>query len=194
MVQRNEGLKVPDSIPEPANNLPPKDWGFRGLMALAVLIAAWLLAMPWVPAISQSTMRRFHLQSTHFGWWAVQQAIPPMYSFRNTTEIRSTPPGLHSDKIVASELMDPILSDLNLVSDVSASTPDPGWISARTINHFPSREFTFGNGRYRYLRGHEPRYFILESQYRGQQLRSVYRLARDDNGVWKVTLRSPTGW
>lgn len=122
-----------------------------GLFAVAI----WLLAMPWVPAIARCTMNRFHLQTRSFGAWALQQPIPPMYSFANTTEVRS-----EGKKVLAS----------------------------RTLNHFPTREFTFASARARHLLDRSSKWFVLHSAYRGQAIQSIYQLDPADLGGWKVTL------
>jgi hypothetical protein len=131
-------------------------------------VAVWLLAMPWLPVIARCTMQRFHLQTESFAAWAIQQPIPPMYSFANTTEVRSLPP-------VSQETGSPIEAG-------------PAVLAGRMINHFPTREFTFANARVRYLQADASRWFVLRSKYRGQSIQSVYRLDRSDDGGWQVML------
>jgi hypothetical protein len=126
--------------------------------------------MPWVPAIAESTMRRFHLHTNSFAVWAIQQPIPPMYSFANRTEIRTVPPAEQERQ-------------------AEDGQHGKGWIGGRMINHFPTREFTFANARLRYLRQRKPRWYRLRSTYRGQHVESLYRLQPAAGGGWKVTLQ-----
>lgn len=178
------------------------DWGFRVFVGVIAVIAAWLIAMPWVPAIAKTTMNRFHLRTSSFAAWAIQQPIPPMYNFRNTTQIRSAPP-MNAAKAAAeiaaretaiASLVDPLLLELDHGGIgggepiVGLATPsDSGILAGRTLNHFPTREFTFANGRARFLVGQSNRWFVLTSTYRGQTVRSVYELRRDADGIWIAT-------
>lgn len=125
-----------------------RDYGFLALVALLMAIAIWLLLMPIVPAIATATMNRFHLRSSSFWAWSMQQPIPSMYNFANRYEVSEYPPGLLS----------PIL--------------DPP--ERRYINHFPSRVLTFANTRYRFLNSGQDRWFTIESSYRGQRLESRF--------------------
>ena len=138
--------------------------------------------MPWTPAISQSLMNRFHLRTNTFAGWAVQQPIPAMYSFHNTTEIRNLPLDAFE-----SGLLDPILFDpLAIPGDVNRGASRIGVLGGRTLNHFPAREITFANSRDRYLRDPATKWFVLESTYRGRTLRSVYELQRDEDVEWEM--------
>lgn len=138
------------------------DWFFRILVTSLFAVAIWLLAMPWVPAIAQCTMHRFHLRTGSFAAWAVQQPIPPMYSFANTTE-------------VCDQLPDHTLS--------SRGVDHRGM-----INHFPTRVFTWASGRATHLRDGASKWFVLRSAYRGHGVDSVYRLDRSRDGGWTVSL------
>ncbi len=148
---------------------PKPDWFFRTLVGVLFAASVWLLAMPFVPAIASCTMHRFHLKTGSYALWAIQQPIPPMYSFANTTEVRNLPPAAAKDE---------------------AST---GRIAGRLINHFPTREFTFANGRVRYLLDRSSRWFVFKSTYRGQTLNSVYRLDPAAENGWTVTLLDENG-
>lgn len=135
------------------------DWFYRILVSALAAVAIWLLAMPWVPTIAGCTMRRFHLQSDSFAVWAIQQPIPPMYSFANTAQVRTSAPTGDQD----------------------------GVLENRMINHFPTRMFTFANGRARYLLDDSDKWFVFQSSYRGQQVNSVYRLESHPDGGWIST-------
>lgn len=152
------------------------DWAYRILLALAGVVAGWLLIMPVCPPIIRSTMDRFHLRSNSFAWWAVQTPIPAMYNFKNTSEVRDLPPGEQ-----LGGLIDPIL--LSPLDEVEAPL---GILSKRVLNHYPAREFTFANGRVRHLQGDATRWLVIESFYQGESMRSAYQLERDDSGGWRM--------
>lgn len=139
------------------------DWLYRVLLGLTTLVAAWLLAMPFVPAISQSLLNRYHLRTERFVAWAIQQPIPPMYSCRNTVKVFALPRPPESNE--TAEL-----------------------IHERTINHFPTRDITFANSRLRYLRDREAKRFVLRSTYRGQAIESVYEVRPVDETGWVMKL------
>mgnify|MGYP001820419556 FL=1 len=151
------------------------DWMYRILVTALLLVAVWLLAMPWVPAIARCTMKRFHLQTDSFAAWAIQQPIPPMYSFANTTEVRNRPP----------------ISADQPASESSGSSEDNAVLAGRFINHFPTREFTFANGRVRHLLDRSSRWFVFRSAYRGQTVESVYRLDPAAEHGWTVLRMDP---
>ena len=147
------------------------DWMFRILVTALLSVAVWLLAMPWVPAIARCTMNRFHLQTDSFAAWAIQQPIPPMYSFANTTEVRNRSPN----------------SPDQHASEPTGSSEDNAVLAGRFINHFPTREFTFANARVRHLLDRSSRWFVLRSTYRGQTVESLYRLDPAAEKGWTVT-------
>jgi len=160
------------------------DWGFRGLLLVIVLCAAWLLATPWVPFVSHCWMNRYHLRTGSFVGWAIQQPIPSMYSGRNTTEVRNLPPGASLVGLIDPFLLDPLFGDPALSLSGGDSV---GILARRTINHFPTREITFANSRARFLSDPQTKWFVLETSYRGLRLRSVYELQRTDSGEWTIT-------
>jgi hypothetical protein len=167
------------NAPAKPSTLPSKpDWGYRILLTVAAIVAAWLLLMPVCPPIIQSTMQRFHLRTPSFAWWAIQTPIPAMYNFKNTTEIRDLPPPGELEGLV-----DPLW-----LSPLDDNTTELGVLATRTINHYPTREFTFANGRVRYLQDESPRWLVIESHYRGESLQSTYALSRDDASVWHMEL------
>lgn len=166
----------------------PTDWGFRSLLFALGCVGLWLLMTPWIPGVSQSLMNRFHLRSGSFVVWAIQQPIPSMYSFRNTTEIRDLPLDIAESGLIDPFLLDPLFGLPTIETGPAESL---GILNGRTINHFPTREITFANSRYRYLSesrnpAQATRWFVLESTYRGRQLRSVYELTAADDGIWQM--------
>lgn len=133
-----------------------RDYGFIAIVTFVVAVAIWLLLMPLVPAIASATLHRFHLRNNSFVSWAIQFPIPAMYNFANRYQVRDR------------------LED---------SQADFDRASVRMVNHFPSRIFTFADGRYMYLRHGEDRWLTIESSYRGQSLRSHFHAEpRGDGG------------
>ncbi|KAA5544488.1 hypothetical protein FYK55_09160 [Roseiconus nitratireducens] len=138
--------KVSDApLPE---NSQARDPLFPVLLLAIGAVTAWLLLTPWVPAVAQATMKRFHLRSRSFAAWALQAPIPAMYNFANQYEVRELPEDL-------------IVSFLEPESN------------RRYINHFPLRVLTFADGRYRHLRPGKDRWVTVWTRYRGQQIKTV---------------------
>jgi hypothetical protein len=131
-----------------------RDYGFLAILFFIAVIVIWLLLMPVVPAITTATMRRFHLRSGSFMRFAAQFPIPAMYNFANRTEVKDFPPGL-------------------VDSFFGVLEPDETF---RYINHFPARDATFSVGRFWNLKDGRDHWFTLESNYRGQQLRTQFYL------------------
>ena len=148
------------------------DYGFFAIVFFVIVVAAWLLLTPFVPAIASSTLHRFHLQSESFSWWAIQQPIPAMYNFANRYEVREFPPGL----------VDPILVDPILDSS-----------EKRYINHFPTRVLTFANTRYQYLNKGEHRWVTVDSTYRGQTLETRFHAQPLESGGFELLRLPPQG-
>ena len=127
------------------------------IVTLVVTIAIWLLLMPVVPAIASATLHRFHLRTHSFAVWAMQFPIPAMYNFANRYEVQADQASL----------------------ETHSGTPFQG----RMVNHFPTRIFTFADGRYLHLRHGEDRWLTIESSYRGQTLRTrFYAKPVDEHG------------
>jgi hypothetical protein len=141
------------------------DYGFWAIVSLVVLIAIWLLLMPWVPAIASATLHRFHLRTRSFVLWAIQQPIPSMYNFANRYEVREIPPGF-----------------LNPIFESNEK---------RYINHFPVRILTFANTRYRYLHDGRDRWVMIDSTFRGQRIESHYHAKPRDDGGFEMILLPP---
>ena len=164
------------------------DWGFRSILFVSGCVGLWLLMTPWVPAVSQSLMNRFHLRTASFAVWAIQQPIPSMYNLRNTTEVRDLPLDVAHSGLIDPLLLDPLFG----LPTVETNPSKPiGIVGGRTINHFPTREITFANSRYNYLGklqnpSQSNRWFIFESTYRGQKLNSVYELSVADDSTWRM--------
>ena len=145
----------------------PLDADFLAIVALIMLTAGWVLATAAVPSVARATMARFHLRTDSFLLWAIQQPIPAMYNFANRYELRQWPAGL--------------TDTLGLTQATSH-----GVIESRYINHFPLRTVTFANTRYRFLEAGEDRWLTLTSTYRGQSLKTRYRVKADSSGGFEM--------
>lgn len=128
---------------EPTQPSRKRDLGFWAIVTLVGIVAVWLVLTPIVPAVASATMHRFHLASDSFAIWAIQFPIPAMYNFSNRVTV-------HGDQ---------------------ATDPVDIWDRAY-INHFPAKICVVGGARYHLLRSGEDRWYVLESTYRGQTLRS----------------------
>ena len=137
-----------------ATNRP--DLGFRAIVLLVAIIAIWLLLMPWVSAISWTSMRRFHLRTSSFLAWAIQFPIPAMYNFANRAEVDRYPPGL----------VDPLFDETEM----------------RHLNHFPVRCVTFADARFRHFREGQDRWIVVETSYRGQKLETHFHAKPSPEG------------
>jgi hypothetical protein len=135
-------------VNELANARPSRhDFGFVFILLLILVIAGWLIAMPFSLFVQRTTLDRFHLQTRSFLGWAIQQPVPAMYNFYNHYEVRPSPWKSMSD--------DPL-------EEASSETG--------TINHFPVRIFTFGDNRSIFLAQPERRTLDAWSSYRGEVL------------------------
>ncbi|TWT53201.1 hypothetical protein Pla22_08290 [Rubripirellula amarantea] len=147
-----------------------RDHGFLAIVALVVVIAVWLLLMPWVKPIIHATMNRFHLRSASFAIFAIQFPIPAMYNFANRSDVQDYPP----------DLVDPLMINL-----------DPK-LSGRYCNHFPARTMTFADARFFHLQDGKDRWFTIESTYRGERLTSRFHLKPDsEQGYLMLRLDEP---
>jgi len=127
-----------------------------GIVITAILcIVTWLLLTPVNPRIAKQTLLRFHLQTKSFAAWACQFPIPSMYNFANQYKIDDYPPGL----------IMPLFEE---------NIP-------RHLNHFPTRCFTFADGRGKELLNGENKWVTLDSSYRGQSLHSKFHLQPDSS-------------
>ncbi|TWT91355.1 hypothetical protein [Neorhodopirellula pilleata] len=172
------------------------DWGYRAFLIGSIASAVWMLLTPVVPFVSDCLMRRFHLRTASYSAWALQQAIPPMYSFRNTVEVRNVPLDVMDSGWLDPFLLDPLadpISPLGVTGSNTTTSNRFGVIASRTINHFPAREITFANTRYRYFsepenRSQADRWFVLESTYGSRSLRSTYELHLHNGRSWRMKL------
>ena len=140
-----------------ANRIPNQDratdYGFIAIVGFVAAIVVWLLLMPFVPTIAESTINRFHFRTQSFPLWVIQQPIPAMYNLANHYEVTR-----------------------------ESETGEKEILESGTINHFPARVVTFANGRYRTLHERQACDLQVTSSYRGQRQRTYYRLTPNENG------------
>jgi hypothetical protein len=134
-------------------------------MALVVLVALWLLAIPFSGRVAAVALNRFQLQSTSFFRFAIQLPVPSMYNFANWYAVSSVPPG-SIDQRVEIEV-------------------EKGY-----INHFPSRVFTWAEGRSYNFEDGQDRWVTLKSSYRGLTLQTRWHARPDGRGGFEL-LRLP---
>ena len=146
-VQRSAGPRNGGQVS--ADSSANRDYGFIAIVGLLIAVAVWLLLMPIVGSVAETTMRRFHLRTSSFASWAVQFPIPSMYNFSNRYQFDHYPPGL----------VDPLFHEP---------------VEKRYINHFPVRCVTFADGRYLELRAGKDRWITVDSSYRGKQIESRF--------------------
>ena len=140
---------------------PKTDYGFIAIVALVAAVVVWLLLTPFVSSIASSSLYRFHLRSSSFAWFAIQQPIPSMYNFANRYEVAEVPPGL----------VDPLFSMA---------------VEPRYINHFPARVLTWSSRRYQNLDEGRDRWVTIESSYRGLTVKSVLHAKPDGEGGFEL--------
>ena len=136
------------------------DLGFKVIVGMIVCIVIWLLLTPFVPSVARSTLNRFHLKSSSFAWFAIQQPIPAMYNFANEVIVHPSP-----DEMIGGIL-------------------DEG--ESRYINHFPLRKVTFANGRYNMQHRGWRQSLTLWSHYRGQSVETRLRLEPLGDGAYEM--------
>lgn len=118
------------------------DREYRLITLLVVVVALWLLAMPFSRFVQQTTLNRFHLQTRSFLVWAIQAPVPAMYNFHNRYRVEPRP----------------------------QDSTSPGEPLTGTVNHFPVRLYTFGETRRFMIRDRTRHMLTVESRYRGHSL------------------------
>ncbi len=135
------------------------DWFGLGLAALVAVIAAWLAALPFSPAVQRATIDRFHLVTPSFAAWALQQPSPPMYNLENRYWFARR-------ELKPAELVD---------------NPAEG-IETGMLNHFPTRIITFFDSRIRLFLNENEGWLYVRSRYQDQQRVTVYHVHPRDEG------------
>ena len=60
-----------------------RSYGALSLYLLCALVSVYLVLLSVSPPIQRTLMRNFHLRTSSYAAWAVQQVVPNMYSFKN---------------------------------------------------------------------------------------------------------------
>lgn len=134
------------------------DWTLRAIIALLVIVAGWLLALPLSSHVRRVAMDRYHLQSGSFVGWAIQAPVPAMYNFYNRYRLEPQP-----------------------WDATPLSRPVSG-----TINHFPLRLYTFGDTRARLLDDPNFRMLTLRSDYRGDSIATRWVVNETADGGFEL--------
>jgi len=148
-----EGL----SAARPCLGLLRRLWRQRDVLGAALLIAVCGCYVHAILLVSSDRYARFwlahaHLRTSSFVTWALATPLPWMYSMEH--------------RILVS---DRALTWLQLASP-------PTGLEFRHLNHQPTRVFTFADGRAKHLHAAGTRYVYLDSSYRDQRLRTLYRV------------------
>lgn len=144
-----------------AESLARRDWLGLAIMAAAVLMAGWLVALPFSRQVQQNTVDRFHLRTRPFAWWAAQQAIPPMYNLENRYWFARRP----------------------LAREELTAEP-PADVETMMVNHFPVRVATFADNRLRLFHQDPEGWLYVQSVYQQTRQVTAYRIERDgQNGI-----------
>jgi len=132
------------------------------LLAVMGLVGGWVMLGFFSSSVQRANLDRFHLNTPSFAGWGIQQPIPAMYNFENRYWVSRVP----------LTNLDLQLSPAEIRQRMGESLIDTGY-----ANHFPTRIFTFGDGRNKYLKGQTESVFLyVQSRYR-QQLKVTSFLA-----------------
>jgi hypothetical protein len=141
------------------------------VMTFVLVLSLWQLALPLWPLVQDATLQRFQLRTNNFVLWAMQQCIPSMYSFENRYWVYDQDPRLTAPGEQVAEALE-----------------------SRLINHFPTRVFTFGDNRFRFLTqgftpGESERFLLIRSSYRGRECQTLCQITADTAGQlhWQAT-------
>ena len=164
-----------------------RDLASATLLTLIILAAFWIFLLPLNQTVQKTFLARFHLASSSFPIWAMQQPIPSMYNFENRVWISPVP-------ITQSELNQAFSKGNN--SNPRIGLPATHLTNLKTIeteqiNHFPTRAFTFGKTRWILKQQSEPRYYYLSSRYRDVEHNSAFRLSPISDRQFGVTRLEP---
>ncbi len=162
-----------------------KDVSSAILLAFIVGVALWIVALPISTTVQDAYLKRFHLDSENFVSWAVQQSVPAMYNFEN--RVCYSPREITEEEFASAIIRDANLKLPRIVGPVDDETDNvrPHLPVFKTINHFPTRTFTFANAIYEHKDNFNG-YFYLTTRYRGRELRSAYEMKSVSENEFKV--------
>ena len=143
--------------------------GLRSLKASlpARCFAALLLLICFVQVLRvtwsrQELFRQFHLDSSSFGQWALQQPVPAMYNYANEVWYEPFP--------YEKDLM-------NLIEEGGMDD------ESMYFNHYPVRYLTFRDERNFFEHEGPVQTIYVRSTYRGQYRLTAYQFEKDEQGA-----------
>ena len=139
-----------------------RDWLAVVIFAGAVLIAAWIVSMPFCNFSRRLSLQRFHLANPSYVGWAAMAPIPAMYNFENRIQFSN-----------------------EMVGDATFDTGHESWMEY-PLNHFPARAMTFGDFSPRCFSDDRFGTFEMTSKYQGTELVTRWEIREDANGVLTV--------
>ena len=135
-------------------------WSTRLFYVSFIVVSLWTLLLLGSHSVIEAVMRRFHLSSSSYPGWYIQQVVPSMYSFGN--EYARSHKDLPLDRVFI----------------------DPSPVSPLWVNHYPPRLYTFGS---RARAGKTPFFIYCRSRFRGRELLTKIRVDGDDLGGFRMT-------
>ncbi len=161
-----------------------KDVSSAVLMAFIGGIALWVIALPLSTTVQDAYLKRFHLASPNFVAWSIQQTVPSMYNFENRVCFSDVE--FSEQEISAALVRDPNTKLPTVVGPVDEDdTPQVPQPVFETINHFPTRSFTFANAIFEHkdnLNG----YFYLTTRYRGREIQTTFEMKSNSPEKFEV--------
>lgn len=148
-----------------------RDFASAALLTVIVASACWVTCLPLSTTVQKCYLNRFHLSTSSFPAWAIQQPVPAMYNLENRFWV--SPSTLSEAELRDSEIRSTALAPTPKPQLPVASEPTSE-IGTSALNHFPARTITFGGSR-AVLKENPNKYFYLRSRYRGRELSSSYR-------------------
>ncbi len=153
-------------------------WKSRDIPSAALLLiilaaGTWMAALPLSTSVQQTFLRRFHLASSNYPAWAVQQIFPSMYNFENKYWFSHRP--LSQDVINKLSNEDTRIVNATGGMTVRRDTGVDSEIVSNMINHFPTRVATFADERI-HLKDNPKGLYYFRTRYRGQEIKSTFKL------------------
>ena len=142
-----------------------KDASSALMLTAIVGIAVWIVALPISSTVQETYLNRFHLATSSFVGWAVQQPVPAMYNLENRFWFRRT-------RLTEDEIDQLATGKPDCVGEDASEDSKP--IQTDAINHFPTRTFTFAYSR-NFLKRDPSGYFYLRSRYRDREIWSMFQ-------------------
>jgi len=144
------------------------------ILLLAILAAGlWMAALPLSTQVQQTFLRRFHLASSSYPVWAIQQTVPSMYNFENKYWFSHRPMSQDVIDQLASE--ETRIVNTKGISTVRRNTGSETEIVSNMVNHFPTRVATFADERI-HLKDNPKGFYYFRTRYRGEEIKTTFKL------------------